>query len=306
MQKKDITLAVLAAGIGSRFGGVKQLEPVGPRGEILMDYSIHDALAAGFNKIVFIISHKIYDDFYDVIGRRMEERFRALGVKWAYAFQELTDPPAGRTKPWGTGQAVMACRDIIHEPFAVINADDYYGRDAFYKAYDFLKNCEPESVSAYGMIGYVLKNTLSENGGVTRGICTVDGQGCLTGIDETRGILKTADGAAVPEEDGLRPLDTEALVSMNFWMLPPSFIQRLEEGFPRFLRNMTDPLKEEYLLPTIVDGLLRDGLAEVTVLPSADSWFGVTYREDLEPVIGEFKKLYERGVYRLELYSDIQ
>ena len=271
VQNQDITLAVLAAGIGSRFGGIKQLEPVGPQGEIIMDYSIHDALAAGFNKIVFIISRNIYDDFYDIIGRRMEERFRALGVKWAYAFQELTDPPVGRTKPWGTGQAVMACRDIIHEPFAVINADDYYGRDAFFQACAFLKTCEADSVRSYGMIGYVLKNTLSENGGVTRGICTKDAQGCLTGIDETRGIVKTADGAAVPEENGLRPLNTEDLVSMNFWMLPPSFIRRLEEGFPLFLQDMKDPLKEEYLLPTIMDGLLRNGLVEITVLSSADS-----------------------------------
>ena len=302
---RPVTLAVLAAGIGSRFGGIKQLEPVGPGGEILMDYSIHDAVAAGFNKIIWIISRAIYDDFREMIGKRLETQLQALGVAWAYVFQELTDPPAGRTKPWGTGQAVMACRDVIREPFAVINADDYYGRDAFAQACEFLKTCDADSPKAYGMIGYVLKNTLSDNGSVTRGVCTVDG-GRLVGIDETRNIIKTPNGAAAQEETGLRALDGDGLVSMNFWMLPPAFIARLEEGFPRFRQQMQDPQKDEYLLPSIVDELLRQELAEVTVLPSADSWFGVTYREDLPPVKEAFGELYARGVYQRELYADLQ
>lgn len=303
----DITLVVLAAGIGSRYGGgVKQLETIGPDGEILMDYSIHDAIAAGFSKVVFIISRKIEQDFYEVIGRRMEERFRALGVKWAYAFQELVELPEGRTKPWGTGQAVLSCKGIVNEPFAVINADDYYGREAFQKAYAFLTAWKPTEPEEYGMIGYVLKNTLSDVGGVTRGICTTDETGVLVGIEETRNIVKTDGGAAAKTENGLRPLDMESLVSMNFWMLSPLFIQRLEEGFPRFRAEMKDPVKDEYLLPVIVDGLLQDGRARVSVLPTEDSWFGVTYKEDKVVVVEAFRELYAKGIYRQPLYSDME
>lgn len=302
----DITLVILAAGIGSRYGGgVKQLEPVGPGGEIIMDYSVHDALAAGFNKVVFIINRKIEQDFYEVIGHPMEERFRALGVKWAYAFQDLVDPPEGRTKPWGTGQAVLSCKGILNEPFAVINADDYYGQEAFRKAYAFLSSYPSGEVEQYGMMGYILKNTLSDNGGVTRGICTTDENGCLLGIDETRGIVKTGSGAAAPQGDGMRALDVESLVSMNFWMLPASFVDRLEEGFPVFRANLKDPLKDEYLLPIIVDELLQAGKVQVSVLPTEDSWFGVTYKEDKAAVVEAFKALYDRGVYQPELYSDV-
>jgi len=303
----DITLVVLAAGIGSRYGaGVKQLETVGPDGEIIMDYAIHDAIEAGFNKVIFIISRKIEQDFYEVIGRRMEKRFRAFGVKWAYAIQEVTDMPEGRTKPWGTGQAVLSCKGLLNEPFAVINADDYYGRSAFRKAYDFLADWKPSAPEKYGMIGYVLKNTLSDSGGVTRGICTVDEDGVLVGVDETRNIVRTDAGAAAKTETGLRPLEMDSLVSMNFWMLPPSFIDRLEERFPRFLEEMSDPVKDEYLLPVIVDGLLRDGLASVSVLPTEDNWFGITYKEDKKVVVDAFRELYARGVYRNPLYSDME
>lgn len=302
----DITLVVLAAGIGSRYGaGIKQLESVGRQGEIIMDYSVHDAIAAGFNKIVFIINRKIEQDFYEIIGRRMEEKFRALGVKWAYAFQETKDPPAGRTKPWGTGQAVLSCKGILREPFAVINADDYYGREAFCRAYDFLANYVPGEKERYGMVGYILKNTLSENGGVTRGICTTDENGALVGIDETRGIVKTADGAAAPRGEEMRALDAESLVSMNFWMFPPTFMERLEEGFPMFLAAMTDPVKDEFLLPVVVDDLLRAGRADVTVIPTEDSWFGITYKEDKQPVVEAFRELYAQGVYEPELYADL-
>ncbi len=302
----DITLVILAAGIGSRYGGgVKQLESVGPQGEIIMDYSVHDAIAAGFNKIVFIINRRIEQDFYEVIGHRMEEKFKALGVKWAYAFQEMTDMPERRTKPWGTGQAVLSCKGILQEPFAVINADDYYGREAFCKAYDFLAGYVPGEKEQYAMVGYILKNTLSDNGGVTRGICTTDENGRLIGIDETRGIVKTPQGAAAPKGDEMRSLDLESLVSMNFWMFPASFVERLEEGFPLFRENMSDPLKDEYLLPVIVDGLLRSGRAEVTVIPTEDSWFGVTYKEDKKTVVDAFRELYARGAYEPVLYSDL-
>ena len=293
------TLVILAAGIGSRFGGgVKQLEPVGPNGELIIDYSIHDAMAAGFDKIVFIIRRDIEADFREMIGERMERLCAARGVEVAYAYQSLTDipmpVPEGRTKPWGTGQAVLACDGVVQEPFAVINADDYYGRDGYQKAAAFLKT------GKYGMVGYVLKNTLSDNGGVTRGICRVE-NGRLTGLDETSNIVKTPDGAA---SEG-RAIPVDCLVSMNFWCLPASFLDVLKEGFPGFLASMKTPLKDEYLLPTIVDGLLQKG-EEVAVLPTDADWFGVTYKEDKPTVVESFRKLYAAGVYNPEnLYADL-
>jgi dTDP-glucose pyrophosphorylase len=298
---QDVTLVILAAGIGSRYGGVKQLAPVGPGGEVIIDYSIHDALAAGFNKIVFILRRDIFSDFRETLGDRLEEIFRAHGVRWEYVFQELTDPPEGRTKPWGTGQALLCCAPVLHEPFAVINADDYYGREAYDKAADFLRRCDPARPDAYGMVGFVLKNTLSDNGGVTRGICVRDENGLLTGINETHDIVKTPDGAAA---DG-RALDTEALVSMNLWMLTPAFTARLEDGFAAFRRDLADPLKSEYLLPDIVDRLLKSGEATVEVLSTEDKWFGVTYHEDLPAVQEAIAALHAQGVYREPLYSDI-
>ncbi|MBR5750801.1 MAG: nucleotidyltransferase [Clostridia bacterium] len=293
------TLAILAAGIGSRFGGgIKQLEPVGPGREIIIDYSIHDAIKAGFNKLVFIIRRDIEDDFREMIGDRIEKKCAELGVEVCYAFQQLNDVPIpvpeGRKKPWGTGHAVLACRDVISEPFAVINADDYYGKEGFEKAARFLET------GGYGLVGYVLKNTLSDNGGVTRGICRVADDGSLTGVDETHDIVKTSGGA---EANGV-PLDLDALVSMNFWCLPASFIAELQKGFPEFLQGMTNPLKDEYLLPTIVDGLVKKG-ERVSVLPTHDKWFGVTYKEDKQAVVDSFKALYAAGEYQTDLYADI-
>lgn len=293
------TLAILAAGIGARYGGgVKQLEPVGPNGEIIIDYSIHDAIAAGFDKLVFIIRKSIEEDFKEVIGDRIERICAALGVEVNYALQELEDIPGpvpeGRTKPWGTGQAVLACDGIINEPFAVINADDYYGRTGFRKAADFLSRGE------YGLVGYTLKNTLSDNGGVTRGICTVE-NGALVGIDETKNIIKTAGGA----EAAGRKIPIDSLVSMNFWCFPVSFMDELRSGFPKFLSDMNEPFKDEYLLPNIVDKMLKEGTS-VSVLPTEDEWFGVTYKEDKRPVVDSFKRLYDRGIYDGEnLYNDL-
>ena len=293
------TLVILAAGIGARYGaGVKQLAPVGPNGELIIDYSIHDAIAAGFDKIVFIIRKDIEADFREIIGTRIEKLCAPLGVEVHYAFQSLTDVPIpvpqGRVKPWGTGQAVLACKGILTEPFAVINADDYYGKDGFVKAAAFLKT------GKYGLVGYVLKNTLSENGGVTRGICTVQ-DGKLVGIDETRNIVKTASGA---EANG-RSLPLDALVSMNFWCFPESFMGVLEQGFPKFLADLPDPQKSEYLLPIIVDGLLKEG-TEVAVLSTDADWFGITYQEDKTSVIASFQALYAAGAYdRNDLYADI-
>jgi len=299
--EKDISLVVLAAGLGSRFGGVKQLAPVGPAGEVIIDYSIHDAIAAGFTKIVFILREDIYADFREVLGNRLEERFRALGVKWEYVFQKLEEPPEGRTKPWGTGQALLACRGVLHEPFAVINADDYYGREAYVKAAEFLRGMDPAQPTAYGMVGFILKNTLSDNGGVTRGVCAKDENDYLTKIVETSNIVKTATGAAV----GDTPLDENALVSMNLWMLTPEFLDVLKDGFAAFRQQLENPLKDEYLLPTVVDDLLQEGGATVKVLSTDGRWFGVTYRDDLPTVQAAIRALHEKGVYAEPLYGDL-
>lgn len=303
--KKDISLVVLAAGLGSRFGGVKQLAPVGPAGEVIIDYSIHDAIAAGFTKIVFILREDIFADFREVLGNRLEERFRALGVKWEYVFQKLEEPPEGRTKPWGTGQALLACKGAVHEPFAVINADDYYGREAYEKAADFLRGMDPAKPTDFGMVGFILQNTLSDNGGVTRGVCTRNADGYLTKIVETSNIVRTADGAAVQEEDALRPIDVESLVSMNLWMLTPALFDVLESGFAAFRKTLNNPLKDEYLLPSVVDELLQAGRATVRVLSTGERWFGVTYKEDLPTVQSAIRALHDKGVYGEPLYSDL-
>ena len=292
------TLVILAAGIGSRFGGgIKQLEPVDGNGHIIIDYSIHDAVQAGFTKIVFIIRRDIEKDFREIIGNRIETVLSGKGVEVAYAFQQIDDipipVPEGRVKPWGTGHAVLCCADVLSEPFAVINADDYYGKSGFVKAASFLEK------DGYGLVGYVLRNTLSENGGVTRGVCSVK-EGKLSGIDEVKNIEKDgengiADGKSIPGD---------ALVSMNFWCFPASFMQVLREGFPKFLDGMKTPEKDEYLLPIIVDGLLQKG-CEVNVLPTEDKWFGVTYKEDKPAVMESFRRLIAEGVYPEDLYSDL-
>ena len=292
------TLVILAAGIGSRFGGgIKQLEPIDRQDHIIIDFSIHDAIAAGFNKIIFIIRKDIETDFRERIGSRIEAVAAPLGVEVCYAFQEITNIPiplpVGRTKPWGTGHAVLACDGLITEPFAVINADDYYGIEGFKKAAAFLKT------GGYGLVGYVLKNTLSDNGGVTRGVCAVE-NGRLTGITETHDIVKTLTGAS---SNGVA-IDMDSLVSMNFWCLPVSFMDVLKTGFPQFLANMRNPLKDEYLLPIIVDGLLKQGV-DVSVLPTHDQWFGVTYKEDKAAVTESFQMLYQQGVYQEDLYADL-
>ncbi len=304
----DITLAVLAAGIGSRYGaGIKQLEHVGPSGEIIMDYSVHDAILAGFTKVVFILRREIFDDFLEAIGNRLETKLRALGVKCEYAFQDLPDPPAGRVKPWGTGYALLCCKPFLDGPFAVINADDYYGRHAFEKAYAFLSESSPRRPDRYGMIGFELLKTLSDAGGVTRGVCSVDGNGYLTNIVETRHIVKTPEGAAVREKDGsLRPLDRDSLVSMNMWLLTPSFPACLEEGFERFRANLKDPLNDEYLLPEIIDRRLQAGKATVKVLQTGDQWFGITHHDDCAWVTEAFRQLADRGVYPPDLYSGME
>ena len=250
----------MAAGIGSRFGtGIKQLEPVDASNHIIMDYSIHDAIEAGFNHVVFIIRKDIGKEFKEVIGDRIASICSSHNVTVDYAFQDINDIPGtlpeGRTKPWGTGQAVLACKEVLHEPFAVINADDYYGKEAFVKLHNFLVGYVPETANQFCMAGFILKNTLSENGAVTRGICETNEEGYLTAVHETSNIVKTPEGAAVDNDGQLTSINAESYASMNMWGLTPEFMQTLEEGFKEFFANMgnKDILKAEYLLPIYID-----------------------------------------------------
>ncbi len=298
----------MAAGVGSRYnGGIKQLEVVGPNGECIMDYSIHDAIEAGFDKIIFIIREEMLDFFKEIIGNRIENMARLYGIRVSYAFQDLKDIPEGftvpaeRTKPWGTGQAVLAARDVIDCPFCVINADDYYGKEAFRRVHDFLiSNEDPLS---YCMAGFILKNTLSDHGTVTRGICEVDERGRLLNVVETKEIRKTANGAA----SGEQVLDPNGYVSMNMWGLKEGFLDILTERFAEFFKKDVpeDPLKAEYLLPILIGKLLKMKRVSVDVLETSDEWFGVTYKEDKEKVVEAFRKLIADGVYQKELYSDL-
>ena len=300
-------LVIMAAGIGSRFGGgIKQLEPVGPNGEIIMDYSIHDAVEAGFDKIVFIIRKDIEKDFREAIGNRMEELCAAKGVEIGYAFQEMSDiphgfsVPKGRKKPWGTGQAVLACKDIVKEPFAVINADDYYGKEAFVKVHDYLVNCGNTKYQ-YCMAGFILDNTLSDNGTVTRGVCQVDDEEMLQKIVETSGIARDTDGIVKDENGSEIPEGTH--VSMNMWGVTPEFLDVLDKGFAEFLANVEPGnIKAEYLLPTIIGDMLANGEVTVKVLETQDKWFGVTYQEDRQTVVDAFAQLIADGVYKTPLF----
>lgn len=304
---KDTTLVIMAAGIGSRFGGgIKQLEPVGPNGEIIMDYSIYDAIEAGFNKIVFVIRKDLEEVFKEVIGNRIEKI-----IKVEYAFQEKDDLPAGfsvpdnREKPWGTGQAILACRDVVNEPFAVINADDYYGKDSFKTLHDYLiQDVVIPGKYNISMVGFVLGNTLSDNGSVTRGVCETDIEGNLVAVNETSGIVKTADGAAVENNDGLVSIDVNSRVSMNMWGFEPQFFEELEAGFVTFLSSLQpEDIKKEYLLPNIVDSLVKTERAQVKVLESKDKWVGVTYKEDKPVVVESIRRFISEGKYPEKLYD---
>lgn len=299
----DTTLLIMAAGIGSRFGGgIKQLEPVDEQGHIIMDYSIHDAIEAGFNRVIFIIRKDIEEEFREVIGSRISAICAEHNVTVDYAFQDINDIPgelpAGRTKPWGTGQAVLSAKDLLTTPFIVINADDYYGKEGFKAVHTYLveggKSC---------MAGFVLKNTLSDNGGVTRGICKMDADHNLTEVVETKNIVKTADGA---EADGVK-LDTESLVSMNMWGLTPDFLQTLEKGFAEFFKEEVpaNPLKAEYLIPIYIGELLKKDQMSVKVLRTNDTWYGMTYHEDVAAVKESFRQMLAEGVYKEELFSDL-
>ena len=281
------TLVIMAAGLGSRFGaGIKQLEPVGPGGEIIMDYSIYDALEAGFDKVVFVIRRDLEKDFREVIGRRIEKI-----TEVAYAYQEVEDIPSefrkkfsDRTKPWGTGQAVLCCRNVVDSPFLVINADDYYGKEAYREAYSYL--------------------TSMPKTGKIQGICGVDDRGMLTRIVETHNIEKNGENAVVRNGEDVTYLDIDSPVSMNMWGLPESFFAILEERFRKFLDDIPqNDLKAEYLLPTLIGQLLQEEKISVKVLRSQEQWFGVTYKEDKDAVVNALKKLTEEEIYPSILYT---
>ena len=306
---KKTALVIMAAGIGSRFGGgIKQLEPVGPGGEIIMDYSIYDALKAGFDTIVFIIRRDLEKDFREVIGNRIEKVARV-----EYAFQELGDlpegfsVPEGRKKPWGTGQAVLSIKGLVDGPFLVINADDYYGKEGFQKIHDYMVNHMKEDGDVYDMCmgGFILRNTLSDNGTVTRGVCTLDGDGSLKEVTETYEIRMEADGSMKAQDEQGNPVQVnpDQHVSMNMWGLPAAFLKELEKGFPEFLENLKEgDIKSEYLLPKIIDKLVKAGKARVEVLETKDKWFGVTYKEDKETVVEAIRSLIAEGAYPERLY----
>ncbi|WMJ85788.1 sugar phosphate nucleotidyltransferase [Anaerocolumna sp. MB42-C2] len=296
-------LVIMAAGMGSRYGGLKQIDPVDEQGNLIIDFSIYDAIKAGFKKIIFVIKKEIEKDFREVIGDRI-----ANYVETTYVYQELNHLPEGyqiplnRVKPWGTGHAVLSCKDMIHGPFAVINADDYYGQDAFRMLYHSLISQKDDEKYHYTMIGYVLYNTLTDHGHVARGICSVSEDGHLEGIKERTQIeRKGATGAAYSEDNGATwtGIDASSIVSMNLWGFNESILRELEERFCHFLdTEVTDnPLKAEYFLPSVVGELITEKKAFVQVLTSPDKWFGVTYKQDKEAVTSAIAELKKKGIY---------
>ena len=301
---KKPVLVIMAAGMGSRYGGLKQIDPIDSDGHIIIDFSIYDAVRAGFEKVIFIIKRENEQIFRETIGKRAEGLMEV-----AYVFQELENipdgftVPEGRIKPWGTGHAVLSCIDILDGPFAVINADDYYGPEAFKMIYDYLTTHEDDSRYRYTMVGYRLGNTLTENGHVSRGVCTVDSKGYLTGICERTYIVMTPDGAAYSEDDGqtLIPISPDERVSMNMWGFSASFMAELKKQFSDFLTKEMpkNPLKAEYFLPSVVSSLLADNKATVQVLHSNDKWYGVTYKEDKATVVAAIAALKQRGIYQM-------
>jgi len=295
------TLLVLAAGMGSRYGGLKQIDPMGPNGETVLDYSVFDAIRAGFGRVIFIIREDFAEAFQHGIGSRFAQR-----IEVAYAFQRLDDLPApftvpvGRTKPWGTTHAVRAARALVDAPFAVINADDFYGRDAYQRAAAFLAQPSAANGKAhYAMIGYPLVNTLSDHGDVNRGICTTDPEGLLTGVEEYVNILREADGVVRGTAlDGSRKGIAESgPVSMNCWAFTRGFFAQLEDGFTRFLEAHGQAEKSEYYIPTIVDDLIRSDKADCRVIPTTSHWFGVTYPDDKPHVVASIQHLIAAGEY---------
>lgn len=300
---KRPVLVIMAAGMGSRYGGLKQIDPVDEQGHIIMDFSIYDAVEAGFQEVIFIIKREHEADFREAIGDRLSEY-----VKVHYVYQELSDlpegymVPEGRLKPWGTGHAVLSCIYVLNEaPFAVINADDYYGKHAFSLIYDYLLHHQDDEKYHYAMVGYRLGNTLTENGHVSRGVCQIDEQGYLKDICEHTHIEKRGDGAVYTEDNGVtwQNISVEGTVSMNLWGFTDSFLDELQNRFTSFLdENIeSNPMKAEYFLPTVVNELLEEKKADVQVKLSKDRWYGVTYKEDKPLVVESIRKMKEEGLY---------
>ena len=297
------TLVVLAAGMGSRYGGLKQVDPVGPSGEAILDYSVFDAVRAGFGKVVFIIRHDFEAEFKEKVGKKYEGL-----IPVDYCYQDINDLPApykvpeGRTKPWGTGHATRAARSVVKEPFAVINADDFYGRDAFEQLARFLSNATDGAVLGFAMVGYKLELTLSENGSVARGICDVAADGTLKGVTEMTKLVRAGDVAENRENpDAPVKVPLDARVSMNLWGFTPGLFTELEARFPQWLAENGAKEKSEWYIPFVVDELIKEGKATCKVLPTESSWFGVTYREDKPFVMAEIKKLVDAGEYPANL-----
>lgn len=294
------TLIIMAAGMGSRYGGLKQVDKITDAGEIILDFSLYDAMMAGFNRAVFVIKEENREIFREMVDERAG-RFMEI----EYAYQKLDDIPEGftvpedRQKPWGTAHAVLACRELINGPFVVINADDYYGPDAFVQIYDYLTTHKDDDVYEYCMVGYQLKNTVTENGHVARGVCELDDKGFLKKVTERTRIMHHGDSIAYTEDDGesWTPLADDTIVSMNFWGFSKSMMDELQNGLPAFLEQALaeNPLKGEYFLPGVADRLVQEGKARVKVLTSHDKWYGVTYKEDKEDVRNALQAMKDKG-----------
>ncbi|TLX71681.1 nucleotidyltransferase [Labilibacter sediminis] len=297
------TLLVLAAGMGSRYGGLKQIDPIGPSGETIIDYSIHDAIEAGFGKIVFVIRESFEKEFKELFNSKLAGK-----IEVEYVNQEIYDIPSGctysldREKPWGTGHAILMAKDCIKEPFAVINADDYYGKEAFGTIAEFLN--KTISDKEFGMVGYQLKNTISENGSVSRGVCSTDENDHLKNVIERTQIEKKEGGIAYKEKEEWTFIDKSSIVSMNFWGFTPKIFTYLEAQFVRFLNQLGQKLKSEFFIPSVVSEIIEEEKVKVKVLNSDAQWFGVTYKEDKEKAISAISKLVEDGVYPLRLWSN--
>lgn len=309
MASREKSLVILAAGIGTRFkGGIKQLQNVGPSGECIMDYSIYDALEAGFNRVVFIIRRDIQQIFDEAIGNRIRCICADRGVEMLCAYQEKENLPGGyvcpenRQKPWGTGQALLSCKGLLHGGFVVINADDYYGKDAFCQMSEFLDTLPENSTGTYALAGFLLANTLSDHGGVTRGLCRTDDKGLLTCIRETKKIMKSSEGPYVETPDGVRRFGADVPVSMNMWAFTPDVLEKLEARFVAFLSaGLNDP-RSEFLIPTEIGGMLATGDAEVKVLSTPSRWFGMTYSEDTPAVREALAQMAADGIYPNPLF----
>jgi len=301
----ELTLVVMAAGVGSRFGGPKQLESIGPNGETFSDYTVYDALQAGFGKVVFILSEEVEEAFRTQVGKRIEKRCPV-----EYVIQRLEDLPTGfsvppeRKKPWGTAHAVLSCKDVLDTPFAVVNADDFYGRGAFLAMARCLRELDEGDPLPACLVAYRVEKTLSEHGPVTRGICEVDGNGHLVRIEERRGVQRLGERIVARDDGEEIEVPSGTLVSMNMWGFTPAILAELEARFPRFLREHRDDISTaEFLLPEVVGELVREGRLQVRVIPTDEGWFGITYREDLEEAKARVKELIHRGLYPIKLWD---